>query len=408
MELIRIKEILNQIISSVKSDKIWLHVKKNELLYKEILELTLFLKEDAKISERVFCIINDIKNVEGLPICKECWKREWIDFLTITDGYKKYCSPTCRKLWVSKSCKKAQENKTQDEKNKMVEKLKQTVKNKYGVDNVSKLESVKKKRELTNFEKWWDTNYLKSEIWKNIEKEKQFNKYWWIYRIQTESVKKKRALTISTIKKIDKVKPVKDKTDKIKDMGYLTEGKLEEFLEKSFPWFELIRDKILILQPEWENKSRKRPDFQLMNYEKKLFYIVEFEGEQHYCDLEAQLRDLKRKEDYKNYTNIISIPYYIQLDSEMISLLFSNLEGFINFFPEGFNKFPHWFITDSIRIPLDFNQIWLDLFSKEINWIFKSKKKEILESFINHKKTKNFISLNKESSKYIKQILNLI
>lgn len=163
MDIKVLKNELQELINKTVPDRIGIVLKyQNKELYEQVLERTLFLKEDVKITERIWCILNDVMKEEDKPSCELCWNRDWLKFQKFEEGYSKYCSSECRKKWVSISCKKAQSNKTYEEKQEMVKKIKETVKSKYWVENVSELDWVKEKREDSIFNKFWAKNYNQS------------------------------------------------------------------------------------------------------------------------------------------------------------------------------------------------------------------------------------------------------
>ncbi|RMD45856.1 MAG: hypothetical protein D6834_03235, partial [Aquificota bacterium] len=108
---------------------------KNEKIKEFILENTSFLissKRNIRFAERIYCILNDIKEIQSCPICgKE------VNFRNINLGYRKHCSNLC-----SNKDKKTQEKKKQT-----------TLKN-YGVDNPSKSKEIKEKKRQTYQEKY--------------------------------------------------------------------------------------------------------------------------------------------------------------------------------------------------------------------------------------------------------------
>lgn len=66
---------------------------KDELL-NYVLENTKFLDDDAHITERVFCILNNIKEK---PKCKYCNKD--VKFFRFSVGYRNFCSNSCASKW---------------------------------------------------------------------------------------------------------------------------------------------------------------------------------------------------------------------------------------------------------------------------------------------------------------------
>ncbi|MFW5871690.1 MAG: hypothetical protein ACOCUT_01150 [bacterium] len=58
--------------------------------YDSIFELTSFLPENCQISERIYCIMNDI---EEYPKCGVCDKN--VKFISFGYGYQQYCGRQC-------------------------------------------------------------------------------------------------------------------------------------------------------------------------------------------------------------------------------------------------------------------------------------------------------------------------
>jgi len=122
---------------------------KNNLLdkYKLIIDNTNFLDPHAKFSERLFCIKNEIKTKQICSICLHTPVKFGIA------EYRKYCSSKC-----------AQSNNLTIEKIKLTrlkkygsefpnsfssDRFKNNILENYGVDNISKLDSIKLKKETT-------------------------------------------------------------------------------------------------------------------------------------------------------------------------------------------------------------------------------------------------------------------
>jgi len=108
----------------------------NNLLYKNITNETLFLKDTATFPERVYCIINE----HDKPItCLECDKL--VNFRNFLLGYRVYCSSKCK-------CKSSDYK---------IKKAKTTL-DRYGDANYTN----RKKAEKTTFERYGVDNYFKS------------------------------------------------------------------------------------------------------------------------------------------------------------------------------------------------------------------------------------------------------
>jgi len=100
-----------------------------EELFRNIKNETIFLADNCKLTERIYCILNDIKEV---PKCKVC--RKEVSFIKFGKGYKKYCNGFCR----------------EKDPEVLIKRKLTWIKN-YGVDNPSKSNNIKikKKKPLT-------------------------------------------------------------------------------------------------------------------------------------------------------------------------------------------------------------------------------------------------------------------
>jgi hypothetical protein len=141
-------------------------------IYNQILEFSIKIN-NITFKERIWYWVNNI-NKEYLCKCgnKTSFNKNW------KDGYRRWCSHKC-----------AQCDKSTKDKRRL------TVIEKYGVDNIAKLEEVKRKQENTNLEKWGYKSTFQNlkvqEKWrKNIKKK------WGVDHIfQLKSIKNKSRIT---------------------------------------------------------------------------------------------------------------------------------------------------------------------------------------------------------------------
>lgn len=144
LRLLLTNELTKRSISSLIS-----YVSKTELCTQLIIE-TNFLPDDAKISERIYVVIN---NIFCRPKCRVC--TNLVNFKSFSCGYREYCSPKCVNLdpLTLDKIKKtsierygitnlANTQKARDERKK-------TCLLKYGVENPSQSESIKFKKKQT-------------------------------------------------------------------------------------------------------------------------------------------------------------------------------------------------------------------------------------------------------------------
>jgi len=196
LEKENIKEILNRMLDFFGSKHISRVItsKKNKELYEKIKKETDFLDEDTKVIERVYCIINDIKEP---VLCYEC-KKNRVKFKWFWKGwYSKFCSNKCstknqetqakqkktniERYWVENPNQLEEIKKKKEEtllRNHGVSSYKELYKKKeyqekrdntslelYGVKfyDINKLKEVRDKIKQTLLEKYWTTDYLNSE-----------------------------------------------------------------------------------------------------------------------------------------------------------------------------------------------------------------------------------------------------
>lgn len=140
---------------------------------------------------------------------------------------------------------------------------------------------------------------------------------------------------------------------------HLTEQLLGEFLNT---YVATNSNDILYNQIfECEN-TQWRPDYRLP----KIKLIVEFDGYRHYSDSKTIYFDELKNQIWKNagYT-VIRIPYFVQLDKETALHFFGKYINNVNF--EGFNNYPHGFISSSALLPASFCQIGVKNFNNFLN-----------------------------------------
>jgi len=133
------------------------------------------IKNKRSIVEMIYCLLNDI---DSTPKCPECEKL--VKFSIFEKGYNTYCSHKCQ--WHSEQRQ---------------QKAKNTIKLRYGVDNVSHCEEIQKKKIETNRQRLgvdWPSmsteNRIKSQITLKNTKEK----------IKKERQKFKNYLSLNEIK----------------------------------------------------------------------------------------------------------------------------------------------------------------------------------------------------------------
>ena len=179
-------------------------------IYEKILEFSIDIN-DISFKERLWYWVNNVNN-EYLCKCgnKTTFNKNW------KDGYRKWCSPKC-----------AQTDKSTKEKRKI------TVIEKYGVDNIAKLEETKIKQEETNLKKWgYKSTFQNKEVqkrWKNNIKNK-----WGVEHVfQLKSIKDKSRNTSLNKWGVEHFVQSGEYKEKLLDMGF--SDKLREvYIKKHF------------------------------------------------------------------------------------------------------------------------------------------------------------------------------
>lgn len=133
---------------------------------------------------------------------------------------------------------------------------------------------------------------------------------------------------------------------------YLTEKLLRDFVLQRFSG-NIIFDKCYFKQ------SKSRQDVVIEDFK----LVIEFNGASHYTNADRIIRD-KEKEDLckVNGFYLIEIPYFIQLDSNIVTMLFSDYISDLS----GFNIYPHGFIDKKARLPADFCTLGLIRFYRDL------------------------------------------
>jgi hypothetical protein len=151
--------------------------KDNKDLYSWLLQSTPFLPETVKVTERIYCIIN---NISAQPVCKMCGKTA--TFRDYTFGYNTYCGPKCSANDPDSKEKKKATNRQRYGADyflgtkECLKKTKATCQEKYGVDNVKQLDETTLKIRKTNLKNrgfehhTQDPIYIKEQQTRNLTK----------------------------------------------------------------------------------------------------------------------------------------------------------------------------------------------------------------------------------------------
>lgn len=135
--------------------------------------------------------------------------------------------------------------------------------------------------------------------------------------------------------------------------GYLDETKLGQCLSEIFPEHTFVYNRAVP-----GSGISNRPDYRC----EELKLIVEFDGYQHYCQVDIMHKDMLKDCIYESMGyRIVRIPYYIQLTTDVVEHLFgvSDVEMKV--------EFPHGFIVDKgEKLPAEFCSLGIIRFAREM------------------------------------------
>lgn len=194
-----IRQVLKEKIEASGTKRISLEVKSDGALFEELMEQTKFLNEkgEVSLSERIFCILNEIQEIK---ICSNCRDKE-VKFNGIGKGYSTYCSTKC--MSNSKEVR---------------DKSKNTIDNKYGGMHFNATDEVKNKRKITNLEKYGVEHVLQSENVRSKIENTNLKKYGHKTPLKNKDIKKKIKETVINRYGVDNV----SKSKYIKDLKTAT------------------------------------------------------------------------------------------------------------------------------------------------------------------------------------------
>ena len=145
---------------------------------------------------------------------------------------------------------------------------------------------------------------------------------------------------------------------------YLTEKKLGDIFQVLLPELEFVHNKTVP-----DSGIRQRPDYRF----EALKLIVEFDGYQHYQDVEVILRDWKKDKTYQAMGyRIFRFPYFVQMTSEILERIFGVSMAYKQ-------VYPHGFIDDKALLPAHFCELGIQRFLSDLNE-FEQYKGEIIQS----------------------------
>lgn len=178
------------------------YIKNNHSDFYDMIVLLYSSLEDISFKEKIWLWVNDISTYYTC-ICGKRTKfnKNW------NDGYKKYCSSKC-----------SQSNPLTKEKRK------NTVLNKYGVDNVSKSDIVKKKQEETNIIRYGTKSSFQNDEVKNKWKDTIKEKYGVDHYFKSDEFKVKSKKYYLEKYGVEHVWDVDEVKDKIKQTNLIRYG----------------------------------------------------------------------------------------------------------------------------------------------------------------------------------------
>ncbi len=181
------KKILLEKVKNVSLKTLPRHIKtKCPQLYQYIQKHTSFLPQSATLSERIYNIINNIL----LP--SKCSCGNLLKFKSFTDGYSKFCSSKCAntspitRQKIKNTCKLKYKVENVSSSIKVKEKIKQTMLKKYGIDNIFK---NKKYIQEKTIEKLGVKHCMQNETIKQKQHNTMLNKYGVLFPFQIKAIK---------------------------------------------------------------------------------------------------------------------------------------------------------------------------------------------------------------------------
>jgi hypothetical protein len=171
----------------------------------------------------------------------------------------------------------------------------------------------------------------------------------------------------------------------LKYEGYLTETKL----------YDIICDfcqQVGIEKPISQFKIGKFKIDVVIKINDTMF-AIEFDGYRHFNNTITMKRDIEKNIQWANQynTQIIRIPYYIQLTEEVFNYLFEEIIEILFIKVDIKQDYLHGFIDKMALLPCDFNELGQKLFIKNMRRYPKNVEKEIKKS-LNDKNKNNLFT----------------
>lgn len=171
-------------------------------------------------------------------------------------------------------------------------------------------------------------------------------------------------------------------------MRHLNEEFLGDVLQYIFPDNTFIRDKVVP-----NSNSRRRPDYRC----DELNLIVEFDGDRHYKEASKIKSEREKVVLYESMGyKVVRIPYFIQLNTEVVKFLFNkDLPTYY--------EYPQGFISKLAANPCDYCELGVKKFIEDLNR-FDVVKEEVIKSLIS--KIEELKDIELVLPKSIEQIIN--
>lgn len=333
------------------------------------------------------CACGNFKHAQSDFCSRKChfFKQSIVEKMKQTN-LKKYGVENCSQLdEVKKVISEKKLNLSQEEKQAVLEKRKKTNLEKYGFECVTQAEEIKQKTKRTCLDRYGVTSFSKTEKFVNKMKQTSLEKFGVESYSQTDEYKQRYKQTclekygVDNPAKTDEFKILAREIKSKPNVQYLTQENLLRYLQLVYPE---VND--WIIDKPFSKEIKLRPDYR----SDTLKIIVEFDGFQHYTNASNIIKDINRDKLFleKGY-KVIRVPYFIQACEYTLKVLFGRdvkLE----------QKFAHGFISklSTCYLPASFCNLGLQIFYKNLEQ-FKEIKNEIIESLIEREKTQSILEI---------------
>lgn len=182
-------------------------------------------------------------NINNRPVCKICGKP--VRFLGEKKGYNDYCSLTCQHKQLAIFNKERWKNMSEEDKQKIQDKIKQTCLKHFGVEYSFQSDNNKKKADKTRELKYGDKNYGK--FGSSSFKQKMMQKYGFEHPQSSDIIRSKISKTMLSDNAKNKMKETCLKKYGVEHISQLTEiqDKVTESYNKHKTYKTSIEEEIL-------------------------------------------------------------------------------------------------------------------------------------------------------------------